>query len=130
VIILKIDGRLTSVGSGREAIAACFGSMESLKYWSYAALREMYRGVLEILSDYHVEDYGMMSGSEKAAVTRFRSYCANKIKYTPRDRNKLLEFIYEVILECEKMRRLHGFGFGNQGGNAEAVRMSKDRNIK
>ena len=130
MITFRVDGKLISVNDKKEAIGACFALMDNINYWSYEALRDLYKGTMQYFSD--IYNYDSLKGKEKAAATRFQKYITNSIRYIPKDRNKLIALIYETILSCEKMGRLRRFGIGNQfgdslKGNAEVTRISKAR---
>ena len=110
----------------KEAAAVCFSLVEDLKYWSYDGLRKLYVGVLRMLADYQSED--KLKGSRKAADTRFKTYCADRIRYTPKDHLWLLTTIYDLILGCEKMSRLNGFKINDISYiNAEVARITRKR---
>jgi len=131
MITFRIDGRLVSVNDKKEAISACFASMDNLNYWSYDALKDLYKGTMKFFADNYDQDYASMKGKDKAAFTRFKNWVDNTLQYLPKDRDKLLALIYDTILAGEKLRRLFGFGFSNifgdhLPGNSETKRVSKE----
>ena len=123
---MRVNGMLLIANNKKEAAAVCFSLVEDLKYWSYDGLKKLYVGALRMLADYQGDDN--LKGQKKAADTRFKTYCADRIRYTPRDHLRLLTTIYDLILGCEKMSRLNGFKISdNSFINAEVVRITRKR---
>lgn len=133
MITLKINGSLAIAERAKEAVGICFGSIQNLKYWSHDALKKLYQGVFDMLYEYTItEDYESVKAAEKTVIIKFKKYCLDKKKYMPRDRDRLLAMIYEMILGAENKGILYGFGLRNNvfdgnfiGNNAEVNRMSK-----
>jgi len=82
-----------------DILGAVFFSIPNLKYWSYDGLKELYVGMVQLLTE-----FGM-------------KVSARMIHYLPKTREKMLQRIYEIGLSSEKMATLPGFGLSNTFGD-------------
>ena len=110
-------------------------SFDDLKLRSYENLKELNRGVLEILKEYCEKNKLMFLGNKKAQMSRFLTWIDNSLKYTPRNKKDMLKRLYDLMLYSDGLSTLNGFGFSNNikdkiMGNSEKQRITKDGNIK
>jgi len=108
---------------------------DDLKLRSYENLKELNRGVLEVLKEYCEKNKLLFSGSKKAQLSRFLKWIDNSLKYTLRNKKDMLKRLYDLMLYSDGLSTLNGFGFSNNlkdkiAGNSEKQRITKDGNIK
>jgi len=110
-------------------------SFDDLKLRSYENLKELNKGVLEVLMEYCEKNRLMFLGNKKSQLSRFLKWIDNSLKYTPRNKKDMLKRLYDLMLYSDGLSTLNGFGFSNNMkdkimGNSEKQRITKDGNIK
>jgi len=106
-------------------------SFDDLKLRSYENLKELNKGVLEVLKEYCEKNRLMFLGSKKAQMSRFLKWIDNSLKYIPRNKKDMLKKLYDLILYSDGLSTLNGFWFkDNSLCNSEKQRATKDGNIK
>jgi hypothetical protein len=102
-------------------------------YWSAEALRGFVTGSFVMINDFGEqvkkelkEVNSSVSGEVNARFTRFRAWTTKSSKFIPKDREKLIKFVYNTIMSCEGKGLLAGFGLSNKHkdtipGNPEMV---------
>jgi len=110
-------------------------SFDDLKIRSYENLKELNKGVLEVLMEYCEKNRLMFLGNKKSQLSRFLKWIDNSLKYTPRNKKDMLKRLYDLMLYSDGLTPLNGFGFSNNlkdkiAGNSEKQRITKDGNIK
>ena len=108
---------------------------EDLKLRSYENLKELNKGVLEVLMEYCEKNRLMFLGNKKSQLSRFLKWIDNSLKYTPRNKKDMLKRLYDLMLYSDGLSTLNGFGFSTifkdkTVGNSEKQRITKDGNIK
>lgn len=83
-----------------EILSAIFSSMPNLNYWSYDALKELYLGALQ------------MTRELGGRISKRMLY------YLPKNQQKMLEKIYDIILRADGLSTLSGFGISNSFGDS------------
>jgi len=106
---------------------------EDLKLRSYENLKEVNKGVLEVLKEYCEKNKLLFSGSKKAQSPRFLKWIDNSLKYTPRNKKDMLKRLYDLMLYSDGLSALNGFGFSNNlkdkiMGNSEKQRLTRNKN--
>ena len=110
-------------------------SFDDLKLRSYENLKEVNKGILEVLKEYCEKNRLMFLGNKKSQMSRFLKWIDNSLKYTPRNKKDMLKRLYDLMLYSDGLSTLNGFGFSNNMkdkimGNSEKQRITKDGNIK
>lgn len=94
--------------------AAILTAIPDLKYWSHEALITLVVNLSETISALENKD------STKKQRTQFRSFRKRLfrfLEYIPKDHNLLLKKVYNLILDCDGLSHLYGFGFTNGFGD-------------
>jgi len=130
-IFISVGGQNIMVDEPAEAISMILGSMTNLDLWSYDSLVSLYTGVIDFVNLYCTVRKGFLSGPRRAKFTRFINKSDKAKEFIPKDRIKLLEKLYNMILTGEGMNLCRGFGFSNvhkdkPKGNPEVTRLSKE----
>ena len=113
---VSVNGLRVGKVNPRQVLAIVFRTMANFNLWSYDALKILYVEAIKMTCElfkskpkYDKKGRLILDKS----LERFNAL----IKYTPKDRAKLLETIYNIILGDEKLGLLRGFGFSNQFGD-------------
>jgi len=105
-----------------------------LDYWSEDALRKFLAGTLELILDFCDETITLITHDLKTRpkswhqrdsaktlkrkTQNFKRLLSAQLKVIPHlDRDQLLTKIYNLILMCERLSTLPGFGMSNQFGD-------------
>lgn len=89
----------------------------NIECWSDESLRELYGGMLGILSDLCSELLETARGPEKAKFNRFITWASRGQKRIPKDREVLLSRFFNVLLQGHGEGTLRGYGFANKFGD-------------
>ena len=113
-----------------ELLSTILCSIPNLSLWSYESMRDLYTGVIELTIEYCKHEREFLTGPARGKFTRAINKFKNKLRFIPKDRNKMLFALYDTILSGEGFSRLRGYGISNQfgdklRGNPEAQRISK-----
>ena len=132
---LRVNGVEIYETEPKQVLAKVFEMFEDLQWWSADALRELYKGVVQEVTEYCRLSRQNATKGTKAKYSRFAVISHRLLKFIPRDRERLLEKIYEHILAGDDLGRLRNYGFGNKfgdsiKGNSEYERISKNRNLQ
>jgi len=94
--------------------AAILAAIPDLKYWSYEALTILVVDLSETISALEDDD---ATKKQKTQFRSFRRMVSRFLEYMPKDRAFLLKRIYDLVLSCDGLSPLHGFGFSNGFGD-------------
>jgi len=86
-------------------------AFDDLKLRSYENLKEVNKGVLEVLKEYCEKNRLMFLGNKKSQLSRFLKWIDNSLKYTPRNKKDMLKRLYDLMLYSDGLSALNGFGF-------------------
>ena len=108
----KLSIRMNGFNAGdlnaEQTLACIFKNIPNLNIWSYDALKILYvesvKMVVELFYD-------------KKKNIRSSSQFSKLIKYCPKNRDKLLNSIYNILLNDEGLSLLRGFGVSNIFGD-------------
>lgn len=103
--------------SPQEALAILFETTPNINCWSYPALKHLYVGCIETVTEWCVQMKEIVPRSAKTKFTKFINKSGELIHYTPRDREVLIKRIYECILSSDNLSPLRGFGISNAFGD-------------
>ena len=118
--LIRINGCSLYERDPRLMFGEILENIPNIECWSAEALRELYKGLLEIISDLCSELLESAKGYEKTRLNRFITWSNNSITgghKIPDDRTKLLSLFYSVVLKGEKLDVLRGYGFINKLGD-------------
>lgn len=89
-------------------------AIPDLKYWSHEALKALVTNLLEMVST--LEDWDSTK-RQKSQFRSFRKRLSRFLEFVPKDRDLFLEKIYNLILDCDGLSHLYGFGLSNGFGD-------------
>ena len=113
---VDVNGLRMLKANPRQVLAVIFRTMVNLNLWSYDALRILYIGGIKMVCEiFKSEPKYDKRGS--LILDKNLERLNALIKYTPKDRDKLLETIYNMILSDEKFGLFRNLGFTNQFGD-------------
>lgn len=92
-------------------------NMPDVAYWSTDAIRELYKGLMEIVIEMAEEERKNRKGGEKAKYTRLVNSTKRKLHYVSKDRNMVIRQLYNYVLANEGCGLLRGFGMSNKWGD-------------
>jgi hypothetical protein len=99
-----------------EFVSAILSSVPDLQFWSYEALKELYVGTYDIVSEFcHV--FGRIDKKKYSSFARFPGRVKARMQYIPDTQPEMLEHIYHAILSSEGLPLLKGFGVVNRQGD-------------
>lgn len=113
--VVFVNGAPYTLKAPKKLLADILASIPDLNYWSYAALRELYEGLVGMVCE--LCQAMQKGGVKKAAFTRFLSQAPIQLKFIPIDRDDMLAKIFGIILAEEGMGLLRGFGVTNRFGD-------------
>lgn len=115
-IEISVNGLRVGKVNPRQTLAVIFRTMANLNLWSYDALKILYIEAIKMVCEiFKGEPKHDKKG--KLILDKSLEHFKALIKYAPKDRDKLLEAIYNIILNDEKLGLLRNFGFTNQFGD-------------
>ena len=130
---IRVNGVEIYETEPKKVLSRMFEMFDDIEYWSYDALRKLYKGVIEELAEYARLMRQISIGKTKTSWTRFQKSIPSLLRYISKDRDRVLEKIQEHILSADGLSRLRNFGLkSNKTGeftikNAEWNRMT-DKN--
>jgi hypothetical protein len=105
----------------KEILQAVFGSVPDITFWSSEALREFVIGTFGMINEFgvHVKQElklinSAVTGDVSRQFSKFSTWTKKAAKFIPRDRDKLINYIYDMILSCEGKGLLPHFGMTNK----------------
>jgi hypothetical protein len=105
----------------KEILKETFSSAPDISYWSADAMREFITGTFEMIREYgdqikqELKDSGSeLYGDVSRRYSKFGSWTSKTLKFLPRDREKLIHFIFNTLMVCEGIGLLAGFGMSNK----------------
>ena len=127
---ITINGYMIKETDPKNLLGIILEFFDDLKYRSYENLKEINKGVLEILRNYCKKNYEISTGQRKAKLSRFLKWIEKTSKYVPKNREGMLKRLYELMLYSRGLSTLSGFGFSDGFlNNAEKQRITRDKNI-
>jgi hypothetical protein len=117
----KLNGRIIYSNDPKELLYICFSSISDISFWSADAIKDFINGTFLSIIEYGKEIKKEMvlrnspvAGDVSKKFTYFHSWCSRSSKRIPSDRDKLVRFVYDMILHCEGHGTLTGFGMSNK----------------
>ena len=89
-------------------------AIPDLKYWSHDALTALVVDLLETITA--LEDWNS-SVKQKTQFRSFHKRLSRFLEFVPKDRSLLLDKVYDLILNCDGLSQLYGFGLSNGFGD-------------
>ena len=131
---ITINGYMVKETDPKNLLGIILELFDDLKFRSYENLKEINKGVLEILKNYCKKNHEIAIGKRKAQLSRFLKWIEKTSRYNPKSREGMLKKIFELMLYSRELSTLSGFGFTNGlkdriVGNAEKQRITRDKNI-
>ena len=119
-----LNGQTVPSDDPKVILQEIFTTTPNLDCWSPEALREFIVGSFEMVHDFGLqlkkelkESGSSHFGEVSKKFSRYSSWSSKSIKFLPRDRERLIHFIYDIIMTCEGMSLLPGFGMSNKHGD-------------
>ncbi len=126
MIIFELNGQRLYTNDPKELLITCLTSV-NFKWWSYDALAKYLKGTVESLQIFcraNIEENKKQPQDNKPFVISQRRYSlfvtwSNKlIKNLPKTQtDHLHQYTYNIILACDGLGLLHGFGLANKHGD-------------
>lgn len=98
-----------------------FTSVPDIACWSPEALREFIIGTFQMVHDFGVhikqelkDSASPLAGDVSKKFSRFSSWSTKALKFLPKDRERLIHFVFNIIMSCEGKGLLPGFGMSNK----------------
>ena len=105
----------------KEIFQEVFLSVPDILYWSAEAMREFIIGTFEMINEFGVKvkeelklSNSVVTGEVSKSFSRFSSWTKKTYRFIPKDRDKLILFVYNSIMVCEGKGLLAGFGMSNK----------------
>jgi len=117
----------------KEILETILISSPNIHFWSYEALKDYIIGTFQMIHEFgkQVKEEIKLSGSSSFGevsrkFTTFSSWSSKAIRFLPKSRERLIYFVYDIIMSCEGNGLLPGFGMSNKHkdtipGNPEKV---------
>lgn len=126
----QLNGTRLPSSDPKEILATCLSAFPNINYWSYDALFQYLKGTIENLQVYcDAKEKEVLELSKKVPniigvynPKRYRYFVtwSNKLlRNIPEydDANLMCRYIYNVILACEGLGLLPGYGMANKHGD-------------
>jgi len=111
---LTFNGFRVLTNKPSDAFSIILSSIPDLKYWSHEALMTLVTNLLEVV--FALENEGS-SRKQKMQFRSFRKRLSRFLEYVPKDQVLFLKRIYDLVLSCDGLSPLHGFGLSNGFGD-------------
>lgn len=105
----------------KEILQEIFLSVPDIVYWSSEAIREFIIGTFEMINEFGMKvkeelklSNSVVTGEVSKSFSRFSSWTKKTYRFIPKDRDKLILFVYNSIMVCEGKGLLAGFGMSNK----------------
>ena len=119
-----INGEQVYSCDPKEILQEVFLSVPDVLYWSAEAIREFVIGTFEMINEFGVKvkeelklSNSVVTGEVSKSFSRFSSWTKKTHRFIPKDRDKLILFVYNSIMVCEGKGLLPGFGISNRHGD-------------
>ena len=107
-------------------ISQVLSCIPCIEYWSHDALEEMLLGIVEMIVEV-AEEYRHIKSTPGPAKARFTRFVNKGYKiFIPKNRRKLVNAIYEIILKGHRLSTFSNFGFVNKFGDEIKGNPEKD----
>ena len=119
-----LNGEPIYTSDPKEILQEIFCSVPDILFWSAEALREFVTGTFSMINEFGVqvkqelkENNSTVSGDVSRRFSKFATWTTKSAKFIPRDRDRLINYIFDLILTCEGKGLLPHFGMSNKHGD-------------